>query len=55
MVIFESFFLYLILLLWIGAGLIDWVLHRQSHIERTSGLKESLLHILQMIEVGLPR
>lgn len=54
MIVVQSYLLYLVLPLWITAGFVDWVLHRQTHIERTSGLKESLLHILQMIEVGLP-
>lgn len=54
MIIVEQYFLYLILPLWIAAGFADWVRHRQTHIEETSGLKESLLHVLQMVEVGLP-
>ena len=49
-----SYLLYFMFPLWIGAGFADWVLHRRTHIERTSGLKESLLHVAQMGEVGLP-
>ena len=54
MIIVEPYLLYFILPLWIAAGFADWALHRKTHIERTSGLKESVLHILQMIEVGVP-
>lgn len=54
MIVLESYLLYFVLPLWIAAGFADWVLHCQTQIERTSGLKESVLHILQMIEVGVP-
>jgi hypothetical protein len=36
------------------AGLADWTCHRATRIERTSGLKESLLHLLMLGEVGVP-
>lgn len=39
--------------LWVAAGLIDWACHRRTRIERTSGLKENLLHLLMTAEVGL--
>ena len=39
--------------LWVAAGLIDWTCHRRTRIERTSGLKENLLHLLMTAEVGL--
>jgi len=45
--------LYFILPLWLLAGLADWQRHRATHIETTSGLKESLLHLLQFGEIGL--
>ena len=54
MIIVESYLLSFVLPLWIAAGFADWALHRKTQIERTSGLKESVLHILQMIEVGVP-
>ena len=54
MIVVESYLLYFVLPLWIATGFADWVFHRQTQIERTSGLKESVLHILQMIEVGVP-
>jgi hypothetical protein len=36
--------LYGMLPLWGIAGFIDWCCHRATRIERTSGLKESLVH-----------
>ncbi len=49
-----GFLLYVVIPAWLCAGLADWVCHRASHIESTSGTKESLLHIAQQSEVGLP-
>ena len=43
-----------ILPLWIAAGFADYLFHRSTHIERSSGVKESLLHHLMMAEVALP-
>ncbi|HEY1962503.1 MAG TPA: hypothetical protein VGG69_08800 [Rhizomicrobium sp.] len=43
-----------VLPLWIGAGFADYLFHRRTHIERTAGVKESLLHHLMMAEVALP-
>jgi hypothetical protein len=39
---------------WLLAGCADWLCHRASHIETTSGTKESLLHLLMLAEIGLP-
>jgi hypothetical protein len=39
--------------LWVAAGFTDWICHRRTAIERTSGLKENLMHLLMSIEVGL--
>ena len=46
--------LYFILPLWLVAGFTDYVLHRLTQIEQTAGIKESLLHVLQLSEVGVP-
>lgn len=40
--------------LWGISGLIDWFCHRASNIEHTSGLKESLIHTLMGIQLGVP-
>src|SRR5690606_5325164 len=46
--------LYFVMPLWLLAGFADWFCHRASQIETTSGPKESLLHLLQFSEVGVP-
>ena len=46
--------LYGILPLWGISGFIDWCCHRATHIETTSGLKESLIHSLMGIQLGIP-
>jgi hypothetical protein len=46
--------LYFILPIWLLAGCADWLCHRASHIETTTGAKESLLHLLMFAEIGLP-
>lgn len=44
--------LHLLLPLWLLAGFADWCCHRQQRIERSAGLKESLLHLLMLAELG---
>ena len=39
---------------WLGAGLADRYLHRRTHIERTSGPRESAIHSLMFGETGVP-
>jgi hypothetical protein len=39
--------------LWLAAGLVDYLCHRWSHIERTSGVTESSYHLLQFLVLGL--
>ncbi|MER9405276.1 diguanylate cyclase [Mesorhizobium caraganae] len=46
--------MYFVLPLWLVAGFADWLCHRASHIETTTGAKESLIHLLMFIEVGIP-
>lgn len=46
--------LYGLLPLWGISGLADWFCHRASHIETTSGIKESLIHSLMGIQMGIP-
>ncbi len=46
--------LYVFLPLWGIAGFVDWLCHRATHIESTSGLIESLMHSLMGVQVGLP-
>ncbi len=37
---------------WITAGLLDYLWHRRTSIETTSGLEESLTHSVMMLEAG---
>jgi len=46
--------LYGLLPLWGIAGLLDWACHRATRIERTSGIKESLMHSLMGVQLGVP-
>lgn len=46
--------LYGLLPLWGITGFIDWYCHRSTGIERTSGLRESLVHSLMGIQLGIP-
>lgn len=44
---------HLLYLVWLSAGSMDFVLHRASSIETTSGLSESRLHLVQIWILGL--
>lgn len=46
--------MYFLLPLWIAAGLADALCHRRADIAHTAGPFESLLHLLMLVEVGLP-
>lgn len=39
---------------WMAAGAADWLCHRRTRIERTSGPKESALHLLLYAQITLP-
>jgi hypothetical protein len=43
-----------ILPLWLAAGAADWLCHRRALIERTSGPRESLLHLALFVEIAIP-
>jgi hypothetical protein len=46
--------LYGLLPLWGITGFIDWCCHRATDIEHTSGLRESLVHSMMGIQLGIP-
>ena len=46
--------LYGLLPLWGVSGFIDWCCHRATHVERTSGIKESVIHSLMGVQLGIP-
>ena len=50
----QTILLYLVMPLWLAAGIADWFCHRAASIERTTGPKESLIHLLMFVEVGVP-
>jgi hypothetical protein len=43
---------YFIVPVWIGAGFLDYIWHRRTRIETTSGLSESLMHSIMMLEAA---
>jgi hypothetical protein len=50
----EALLLYFIMPVWFLAGLADYLCHRATDIEHTSGFKESLLHLLMFAEIAAP-
>jgi hypothetical protein len=40
--------------MWAAAGVVDWWCHRRSNIEKTTGPRESLLHLAMAAEAGVP-
>lgn len=46
--------LFLFLPLWGIAGFVDWCCHKATKIEITSGVKESLMHCVMGIQIGIP-
>lgn len=50
----EQYLMYFIVPLWLAAGVTDWIMHRRAGIERNSGPKESMIHLLMLAEMGLP-
>lgn len=45
---------YIVLPVWCVSGFLDWLWHRQTKIETTSGVKESIMHVVMMAEAGSP-
>jgi len=37
---------------WLAAGVVDWALHRRARIETSAGVRESVLHIVMLAEMG---
>ena len=46
--------MYVLLPAWLVPGVADYVMHRRTRIERTSGLGESAIHALMMTEISVP-
>lgn len=45
---------YVLFPLWLLAGLVDYWTHQRSDIAVTAGVRESVLHLLQTMQVGIP-
>jgi hypothetical protein len=52
--VIRNYMMYFLLPMWIIPGFLDYLCHKWSHIETTSGLKEALIHQLFAIEIGAP-
>jgi hypothetical protein len=50
----RRFLLYGVLPLWFVPSVADWWMHRRTHIEDTTGVRESAVHALMMAEAGIP-
>jgi hypothetical protein len=52
--VLRAMLMYFVLPLWLTAGFADYLCHRATHIEKTSGWKESVLHLAQFAEMAVP-
>ncbi|WP_245310130.1 hypothetical protein [Bradyrhizobium jicamae] len=52
--VLRAMLMYFVLPLWLAAGFSDYLCHRATHIEKTSGWKESVLHLAQFAEMAVP-
>lgn len=48
------YLMYVLLPAWFIPGVADYLMHRRTRIERTSGLGESAIHALMMAEISVP-
>jgi hypothetical protein len=48
------YLMYVLLPTWIVPGVADYLMHRRTRIEDTSGAAESAIHSLMMAEIGVP-
>ncbi|MEH2537115.1 MULTISPECIES: diguanylate cyclase [unclassified Bradyrhizobium] len=52
--VLRGMLMYFVLPLWLAAGFADYLCHRAAHIEKTSGWRESVLHLAQFAEMAVP-
>ena len=50
----RNFLLYFVVPLWACAGIADWLCHRATSIETTSGARESVIHLVMLVEMAIP-
>lgn len=46
--------MYFVVPLWLAAGIADYLCHRHSGIQNNAGVKESLIHVLMLVEMAVP-
>jgi len=46
--------MYVVLPLWLLAGVADWLFHKKTQIEKNAGAFESLLHIASILQMAIP-
>jgi hypothetical protein len=51
--VIAGYLLYALIPLWLLTGLLDWLCHRASRIETTSGVPESAVHLALFAEAGI--
>lgn len=49
-----AYLMYFLVPLWLSAGAADWLCHRLARIEHSTGPQESLIHLLMLVEMGIP-
>jgi len=50
----QNYLLFVVLPLWLAAGFLDWLCHRISRIELTTGPQETFIHLLMLAEAAVP-
>lgn len=50
---FETLYLFLLLPLWLAAGVADQLCHRGQRLEDNAGLREALLHLLMALQMAV--
>lgn len=50
----RRFLMYAVMPIWSVSGFLDWLWHKQTNIETTSGVQESIMHLIMMAEAGVP-
>lgn len=48
------YLLYVVMPIWLLAGIADYFCHRASDIAHTSGWRESLIHVAMLVQAGTP-
>jgi hypothetical protein len=50
----QTVLMYFVMPVWLAAGFADYLCHRAASLETTSGWKETLLYLLQLVEMAIP-